>query len=220
MYNVINRVIHRNQYAQTQNRTHKKKEAIRYYFILDYAEGGGAKNGIGTPGMVGIGGSVTLGTVGIGGRVTFGTTGTAGMGGNAAAAFGMAGTTGIAGTAGVGGKVATGIAGTVGTAGIGGRVMAGTVGTVGFGTVGTPGTAAGAAAGAVSSARRRTAWLVVLPPSTSAMMSAAVNIADLEAIGDLEVGHYRKPGPSLGMCGKSDRAGPQNSGGLQGYSTS
>jgi hypothetical protein len=27
-------------------------------------------------------------------------------------------------------------------------------------------------------------------------------------------------GPSLGMCGKSDRAGPQNSGGLQGYSTS
>ena len=41
--------------------------------MLGYAEGGGAKNGFGTPGMEGIGGSVTLGTAGIGGSVTLGT---------------------------------------------------------------------------------------------------------------------------------------------------
>lgn len=170
--------------------------------MLDYAEGGGAKNGIGTAlGMEGIGGSVTFGTVGIGGKVTLGT---AGMGGNAA--FGTVGTAGIggrvaagtAGTVGIGGTVTAGTAGTagmggmpaaagiVGTAGIGGRAAAGTVGTGGFGTAGMPGTAAGAAAGVVS-ARWRAAWLVLLPASMSAMTSAVAKRAEAEAMTDLGV---------------------------------
>jgi hypothetical protein len=65
--------------------------------------GGGAGNGIGTPGMAGIG---TLGMAGMGGSVTLG------MGGKAAP-----------GTVGTAGMVT---AGTVGTAGIGGTVTAGT----------------------------------------------------------------------------------------------
>ena len=78
-------------------------------------------------------------------------------------------------------------AGTVGTVGIGGRATAGTVvGTGGFGTAGMPaGTAAGAAAGAVS-ARRRAAWLVVLPASRSAMTSAVAKTAEPEAMADLD----------------------------------
>lgn len=160
----------------------------------DYAEGGGATNGMGTPGMEGIGGKApTLGTAaaGIGGSVIFGMmAGTAGIGGSAAV-FGTAGTVtagilgnagiggtaptagtaGILGSAGIGGTTPT--AGTVGTAGIGGRVAAGTTG--GFGMAGMPGTAAGAAAGAVVvSARCRAAWHVVLP---SSMMSAIITSA-------------------------------------------
>jgi len=172
---------------------------------LNYAEGGDATNGMGTPpGMVeGIGGSVSLGTAaGIGGSVTFGTVaGTAGIAiGGSAAVFGTvgtagtvtagilgsagiggtaptAGTAGILGNAGIGGTAPT--AGTVGTAGIGGRVAAGTVGTTGgFGTAGMPGTAAGAAAGAVVvSARCRAAWHVLLP---SSMMSAIITSAVAE----------------------------------------
>jgi hypothetical protein len=168
--------------------------------VLIYADGGGANEGFGTLGMEGIGGIVTFGTAGIGGRVTFGT---AGIGGNAA--FGTVGTAGIggivaagtAGTAGMGGNVVAagtaGIGGTVtaGTFGIGGKVAAGidgtapaagtvgTVGTGGFGTAGMPGTAAGAAAGAVS-ARRRAAWHVLLPASMSAMTSAVAKGADGE----------------------------------------
>jgi len=154
---------------------------------LNYAEGGDATNGMGTPaGMVeGIGGSVSLGTAaGIGGSVTFGTVaGTAGIAiGGSAAVFGTVGTAGtvtagILGNAGIGGTAPT--AGTVGTAGIGGRVAAGTVGTTGgFGTAGMPGTAAGAAAGAVVvSARCRAAWHVLLP---SSMMSAIITSAVAE----------------------------------------
>jgi len=169
---------------------------------LNYAEGGDATNGTGTPaGMEGIGGSVSLGTAGTGGRVTFGTAGTAGIAiGGSAAVFGTVGTTGtvtagILGSAGIGGTAPTtgtagilgnaGIggtaptAGTVGTAGIGGIVAAGTVGTTGgFGTAGMPGTAAGAAAGAVVvSARCRAAWHVLLP---SSMMSAIITSAVAE----------------------------------------
>ncbi|RLM86927.1 hypothetical protein C2845_PM04G01900 [Panicum miliaceum] len=162
---------------QTSPDDRNSTDALRSSIIdFDYAEGGGAKNGIGTPGMEGIGGRVTLGTEGIGGKVTlgtegiggsvtFGTAGTAGMGG--IAAFGMVG------TAGIGGRVA---AGTVGTAGMGGKVAAGTVGTGGFGT------AAGAAAGVVSSARRRAAWLVLL--SMSAMTSAVAKRPEAEAMGE------------------------------------
>ena len=165
---------------------------------LNYAEGGDATNGMGTPpGMVeGIGGSVSLGTAaGIGGSVTFGTVaGTAGIAiGGSAAVFGTVGTegtvtAGILGNAGIGGTAPTagtaGIGGraptagtTVGTAGIGGRVAAGTTG--GFGTAGIPGTAAGAAAGAVVvSARCRAAWHVLLPPII--MMSAIITSAVAE----------------------------------------
>ena len=151
----------------------------------DYAEGGDATNGMGTPaGMEGIGGKPpTLGTTAeIGGSVTFGMAGIAGIGGSAAA-FGTVGTV----TAGIGGTAPTagilgnaGIGGTapaVGTVGIGGRVAAGTVtvGTMtgGFGTAGMPGTAAGAAV--VVSARCRAAWHVLLPSSTmSAIITSAV----------------------------------------------
>ncbi|TVU41132.1 hypothetical protein EJB05_14627, partial [Eragrostis curvula] len=174
--------------------------------MVAYAEGGGAKNGIGTLGMeAGIGGSVTLGTAGIGGKVTLGT---AGIGGNAA--FGMLGTTGTAGidgtvtagtfgiagmggkvatgtpgTAGIGGKVAAGIDVTAPAAGIGGSATPGTVGTGGFGTVGMPGTAAGTAAGVVS-ARWRAAWQVLLIVSISAMTTAVAERAEAAAMADLD----------------------------------
>ncbi|CAM0876610.1 unnamed protein product [Alopecurus aequalis] len=117
-----------------------------------YAEGGGARNGIGTFtfGMKGMGGSVTLGTtmVGIGAMVTLG------MGGRT-----TLGTT----TAGMGGSVTCGTVGRV-TAGMGGIRVTVFVGTaVRVGTAGMPGTAlaAGAAAAGVVSARWRAAWQVV-----------------------------------------------------------
>jgi len=131
---------------------------------LNYAEGGDATNGMGTPpGMVeGIGGSVSLGTAaGISGSVTFGTVaGTAGIAiGGSAAVFGTVGTTG------------TVTAGILGSAGIGGTAPT-------AGTAGMPGTAAGAAAGAVVvSARCRAAWHVLLP---SSMMSAIITSAVAE----------------------------------------
>lgn len=151
---------------------------------LNYAEGGGATNGMGTPGIEGIGGSVNLGTAGIGGKApTLGTTTTAGIGGGSVTVtFGNAGTAGIGGTAGILGNAGIGgtpSAGTVdvGTAGIGGRVAAGTVGTTGgFGMAGMAGMAVGAAVGAVVvSARCRAAWHVVLP--SSMIMSVIITSA-------------------------------------------
>ncbi|VAH34475.1 unnamed protein product [Triticum turgidum subsp. durum] len=127
--------------------------------VRAYAEGGGARVGIGTftVGMEGIGGNATLGMemdgiAGIGGIVTFGTT-TAGMGGNVTLGTVTAGTAGmggnvtwdtvIAGTAVMGGTVNWGTA-SAGTAGIGGTV---TCGVVTAGTVGTGGIVGMEAAG-------------------------------------------------------------------------
>ena len=77
---------------QTSPDDRKSTDALRSSILdFDYAEGGGAKNGIGTPGTEGIGGSVTLGAAGIGGRATAGTVGTVGTGG-----FGTAGMPGTA----------------------------------------------------------------------------------------------------------------------------
>ncbi|EMS66806.1 hypothetical protein TRIUR3_15413 [Triticum urartu] len=106
-----------------------------------YADGGGARNGIGTltVGIEGIGGSVTLGMegmAGIGGTVTLGTV-TAGIGamvilGTTMAGIGGMVTLGTEGTAGIGGSVTCGTV-TMGSVGIAGTVTTGTVGIAGIG---------------------------------------------------------------------------------------
>ncbi|KAE8796671.1 hypothetical protein D1007_28297 [Hordeum vulgare] len=164
-----------------------------------YADGGGARNGIGTltAGIEGIGGSVTLGMegmAGIGGTVTLGTT-TAGIGAMDTLGMTMEGiggmvTLGTEGRAGIGGRVTCGTV-TAGTVGIAGIVTAGTVGTAGIGgrvgmagTAGRPGTAAaagGEAAGVVS-AKWRAPWHVWPPSSVHAMITANKLKLALEAI--------------------------------------
>lgn len=72
--------------------------------------------------------------------------------------------------------------GTVGTAGIGGSVAAGMAGMAGIGGKVTAGTAGG-----VASARRRAAWQLLLPVSTTAMASTVAKRTELEAMARLAV---------------------------------
>lgn len=123
-----------------------------------YTAGGGVRKGLGSFGIEGIGGILTIGTVGIsgiGGTLTTGIVGTVGIGGIV--------TTGIVGSVGIGGAASVGIDG---NDGIGGTV-AGMVGTT-DGVGGSVGSAGTARASVSVSNRCRAAWHAALLARTIA----------------------------------------------------